>query len=223
MDRADSDERMLFRTLAQFRYINYLSRSRTLINALLIRDMLERDIREPRIVDFGSGAGDLALWMASACRRRGVSPRIFCIDHDPRVIRFARKACAGEEAVTVIEGSFEDIHRRVGAVDYLFSNHLLHHLPPLDLPSIVSDIHRISRRGFLLNDLTRSHYAFLLYTLLAGVAFRRSFAFYDGRLSIRRAYTVAEIRQQLGGLDLDPEIRIGRILPARLYVWCLKG
>jgi hypothetical protein len=76
-------------------------------------------------------------------------------------------------------------------------------------------IDKKTKKRFLLNDLKRSNFAYLGFTLFAGLFFHNSFAFYDGRLSIKRGFKKEELQKYLTG---SHSIIINQINPSRIYI-----
>jgi len=215
MDLPDSDPRRLERTLRQMAWINrYLIGTRSLIRRTILEDIRRRPGRPPyTILDVGAGGCDLALWLA---RTRG-DVRITCLDHDPRVVDYARRACAGEPAVEVHLGSAADI-AGLPAYDFVFANLFLHHLEDREVgPTLAAMLGR-TRRLLVVSDLLRSPRSHFWYSLFAGVFLHGSFAAADGRLSIRRGFRPEELRVLLDGTADRVEVR--RETPARV---CLIG
>jgi hypothetical protein len=73
-----------------------------------------------------------------------------------------------------------------------------------------------ARVGILLNDLARSPWGYLGYTIFTGLLLHRSFAFHDGRLSIRRGFTLREFQEILG--PLSDRLVFGTAHPSRVWV-----
>ena len=55
-----------------------------------------------------------------------------------------------------------------------------------------------------------------LSVTFTGLLIHGSLAYYDGRLSIRRGFTVAELERELAGLQRP--VRIGTRAPARIFL-----
>lgn len=196
MDDPQADLRMLEHTYRRF----------ALVNAVVSRPGLlyRRDIRpragrgRVRILDVGSGGGDLCRTIASRLRRDGLSADITALDADDRATRWAaahddgagvRYRCA-RTAELVGEGAEFDI---------VLSNHVLHHLDADELPALLSETRQLAGpRGLVVHgDIARSRTAYALFavatlpisnSLLAG-----SFIRDDGLTSIRRSYTAREL------------------------------
>ena len=110
MDEPDSDPRRLARTLRQFHLINlFLGRARSLLRNRFLRRMRRQPGREYRLLDLGAGGCDLDRWLVRRCRREGLRLRVTCLDHDPRVVAFARRACRAYPEIRVVQGSSRDL------------------------------------------------------------------------------------------------------------------
>jgi 2-polyprenyl-3-methyl-5-hydroxy-6-metoxy-1,4-benzoquinol methylase len=220
MDDPDADEELLIATVRQFRRINrLLSRSRSLIRRYILADASRRGLTSYTVLDLGAGGCDIAEWLVTAAEALGQRAEVICLDSDPRIAAYARRRVAGDPRLGVLESSAEELPR-LGPVDYIFANHFLHHLDEEAIVSLLPLLRERARYGFLLNDIKRSRLSYLGYSLLAALFFRKSFAFYDGRLSIRRGFLKAELEELLerGGLSREAVVR--SLIPGRLaIVW----
>lgn len=216
MDRADADPHRLKKTIEQFALLNRLfSAALPLFKKVILPTLLADPAREWTLLDFGSGGGDIDRDIVRLCRRRGLKVKITALDLDPRVLPWARELCRGFPEITPVAGSIFDLST-LGDFDFVISNHTLHHFTYPQVRQTVALCLAHARHGFLLNDLRRSFWAYVGYTIFTGLFVRGSLAFFDGRLSIRRGFTVAELESELAGLARP--IRIGRALPARVYL-----
>ncbi|MFW5828478.1 MAG: methyltransferase domain-containing protein [Alkalispirochaeta sp.] len=218
MDAPDADETLLIATVRQFRTINRLvSRSRTLIRRFILRDAQRRGLSRITVLDVGAGGCDIGMWITATAGRYGIEARVICLDQDPRIIAYARECTAEDPQVEVVEGSAAELDH-FGSVDYIFANHFLHHLPDAAIVELLPRLARVARYGYVLNDLRRSRLSYVGYSLLAGLFFRGSFAYYDGRLSIRRGFTKDELQRLVGDAGHAAAARVLSLLPGRLAV-----
>jgi SAM-dependent methyltransferase len=216
MDRLDADPKRLKKTIEQFDLLNRLfSAAVPLFKKNILPVMLAEPDREWTILDFGSGGCDIDRALVRLCRRKGLKVKITALDLDPRVLPWARDLCRGYPEITPVAGSIFEL-AMLGDFDFIVSNHTLHHFTYPQVRQAVALCLTHARRGILLNDLARSFWAYVGYTIFTGVLIHGSLAFFDGRLSIRRGFTVAELEKELAGLDRP--IRIGTAHPARIYL-----
>ena len=218
MDDPGCDTSRLIRTIRQFRGINLLfSASRGLIRRRFI-SLMETDRERPyTFLDIGAGGCDIPIWLAETCRRRGITITIYCLERDPRILDYARSATKEYSEIQLIEGSvFEE--ERVPEADFIFSNHFLHHFADREIVRIMDLVGLRARRGFLMNDLRRSRPAWFGYQLFGFLFLHRSFARFDGALSIRRGFIRAELRTLVAGLKNPESVTVGRAFPGRVYL-----
>jgi 2-polyprenyl-3-methyl-5-hydroxy-6-metoxy-1,4-benzoquinol methylase len=195
MDLDTCDPQLLEKTLLQFAPINrWFSAFRGLIRTRFFPLMRRDRSRQYTLLDIGVGGGDIDVWIAREARRQGVALRITAIDRDERVLKTARKVTAGYPEITLLRADAGNL-ASLGRFDFIFSNHLLHHLTGEQVGALLGAVERAATIAYLLDDLERSRWAYLGYTLLSALLFRRSLAFHDGRLSIRKAFTGRELRE----------------------------
>ncbi len=218
MDRPDSPEDRLRRTLAQFERLNrILSRYRSILTHGVIYDMACNDARSFRVVDLGAGGCDIARWLVRACRARGLRVAVVAVEHDPRVVRYARSANAGYPEIEVVQADILDCGL-LGGADYVFANHLLHHLSDDLCVELLRRIDCARPRRYLLNDLVRNRWAFYGFLLVAPLLFRNSFVVADGLASIRRGFTMPEVRTIVLTAAVAHPASIRRLTPSRFLV-----
>lgn len=218
MDRPGCDRGSLHRTLAQYAVINLLfSASRRLIRRHLFPAIAADPAREYTWLDVGAGGCDLPLWVARTARRRGWKLRITALDSDPRILSWARGAVRNEPAIALVEGSARDL-AALGDFDFIFSNHVLHHLPDAELPPLIEAVNRQARLGFVLNDLRRSRASYIAYFLFASLFLHRSLALGDGLISIRRGFLAGELRALAGERVLASGARVLETRPGRAAI-----
>ncbi len=218
MDLPSSDPRKLVRTLRQIGLINLLlGRGRTLLRNRVLRRMRREPGRIWRLLDLGAGGCDLDRWLVRRCRRVGLRVRVTCLDHDPRVVGFARRACRGYPEIRVVEGSARE-PGRLPRFDFIFASYFLHHLPDREILPTLRWIEGRARRGFLLLDLRRSRAAYLLFSLGARLFLHHSFALADGCLSIRKSLSLKELEECRKRLAAPDRARVRRMAPFHLHL-----
>jgi 2-polyprenyl-3-methyl-5-hydroxy-6-metoxy-1,4-benzoquinol methylase len=189
MDLPDCDPDRLERTYHQF----------ALVNKALSgwHGLYEREIRpllsagSTTLLDVGSGGGDLAVTLASWAAGDGFRLQVTGIDPDSRAHSFAssRPPVPG---VGFRCAHTSELLREGFSFDVVISNHVLHHLQPVELQPFLADSQELARRKVLHNDLRRSPAAYALFSV-AALPFRGSYIREDGLTSIRRSYTLQEL------------------------------
>ena len=152
--------------------------------------------RPVRVLDLGSGGGDLVQRLSRLARADGIHATWVGADPDPRAhAATARHAASGVRFVRTGSSELRDAGERFDAV---VSNHVLHHLDAASLAAFADDSLALADGPVLHADIARSRTAYGLYavgiTPLAPGTFLRT----DGLRSIRRSYTAAELGATLG-------------------------
>ena len=218
MERADADVRQLLRTVRQFKLINMLfSGSRRLFREYIFTVMEQEPERVYTLLDVGAGGCDIVIWAVREARKRGLKLNVTALDNDARILPFAYRAVRDYPEIRVVAGNALDL-TRLGPFDFVFTNHFLHHLDWGEIKIFLEKIIDRTRLVFVMNDLKRSHWAYLGCTIFIGLLARRSFAFYDGRLSIRRGFLPGELRDFITRSFPDSPIQVREVSLERVVL-----
>jgi 2-polyprenyl-3-methyl-5-hydroxy-6-metoxy-1,4-benzoquinol methylase len=215
MDALVCNGRKLDRT---YRHLAIINRGLSRMNSLLRRTIVEhaRAMGTPAsVLEVGCGGGDVLAQLARMSRRAKVNLQLVGIDRDPRAIAYAQQRFADEPNLRFSVSSLEHVG---GTFDYVFCNHVLHHVEPDNLAPFLRRLSQLKRRRLLINDLDRSPMAYALFTVVAGLLFHRSFAFSDGRLSIRKGFRATELHEACQEARLGDTYRVERLFPWRLVI-----
>ncbi len=218
LESEDVDPDLFRRTIRQFRLINYLfSANSRLLRKHFFTIMEQHPDRVYTLLEVGAGGCDTALWAAREARRRGLRLNIVALDNDARTLPIASHAIGDYPEIRIVEGNALKLGG-LGPFDFVFSNHLLHHLDWDDIRIFLDSVIARTRLAFVMNDLKRSNWAYLGFTLFSGLVTRRSYHYFDGRLSIRRAFLPGELRDFTRSYFPDRVIRIEETYPARVVL-----
>lgn len=153
-----------------------------------------------RILDVGTGGGDIALALDRRLRRAGWRPRFTLADLHGATLSLARErirrrvpeAEAGRFRFIRLSGVSLPLDG--GAVEVALSSTTLHHLEEGEAVRFLAELARVSRWGWAITDLRRSRVGWLSVRLLAATLWRGNrFPRQDGPVSIRRAFTPEEL------------------------------
>lgn len=201
MDDPEADAETLARTYRRFALVNTLLSGWRGLYRRRIRPLVRG--RDVRLLDIGSGGGDIARSLAVWSARDATRSQVLAADADPRATAWAAawSAAQGGPAnvvyTTSTSGALADAGERF---DVVVSNHLLHHLRDDEVESVLADSRRLLRPGGLAlhGDIARSPGAYTLFRLATWPfernLLRGTFIRADGLTSIRRSYTAAELR-----------------------------
>lgn len=198
MDNETCDEEMLFSTLYNFTRINrFIARTRAVLRTTVMQDIRRRNAHEVSLLDIAAGGCDTAMWFARHCRRLGIACSIYCLDSDPRILRYARQACISEPSIKFIQADAREIGHLNITVDYAFTNHFLHHLPCAEIPAVLRAISGCCRHGFVIQDLDRHFFWYLGFVFMGSIFWRKGFTLADGLMSIRRGFRREDLKAYL--------------------------
>lgn len=196
MDVPDCDPIRLRRTLHRFAIVNAAVSRWGSIYRSHVRPVLGSFDRPARMLDIGSGGGDVLRCLLRLALRDGFRVEAVGIDPNPRALEVA---CAGP---TVTGLSFREARSRTlvergERFDIVISNHLLHHLDDGAFQALLSDSTALTARLAVHSDIARSRAAYLAFAAAVTPIAPGSFLRIDGLRSIRRSYTLHELEQSI--------------------------
>lgn len=179
---------------------------------------LRRTVRgrtgQVRIVDVGSGEGDMLRAVAARLPRWGVTAELTGYDLNPRCTASARAASEGC-GITYRTG---DATTDVTDTDIVLCSLVAHHMTDDQLTGFLRWASAASHIGWFVNDLRRHPFAYHGFSALAGLLRWHPIVRHDGALSVARSFTEADWRDYLERAGVDG--RIERWFPFRL---CVSG
>jgi 2-polyprenyl-3-methyl-5-hydroxy-6-metoxy-1,4-benzoquinol methylase len=173
-----------------------------------------------RIVDVGSGGGDMLRRVERWAERRGVQVKLTGIDLNPYAARVARELMPASSAIQWVTG---DAFTYAEPVDVVLSSLFTHHLEEAEVVRFLAWSEAVARCGWFVNDLCREETPYRLFGMLAkGMRWHR-FVQHDGPVSFRRSFREDDWEWMLSeaGIALA-DVRLARWTPGRLCVERLK-
>lgn len=203
---------------SEYRFLACLNRATRAVESLaeeIERRGLHRPGRPVRVVDFGSGGGDIPRGLVTRARRRGWESRVLCTDRredGPGV----RSAATGEP----LEFQMLDLREAPdrlgrGAFDVAHASLVLHHLGDADVVLALRAMADVATGLVVWNDLVRDRIGVAgawLSTLGSRVELRR-----DAITSVRRGFTLHEAMAAAEAAGLLG-LRIRRVRGARFVL-----
>ncbi len=215
MDRADCPPDRLLKTVAQFRVVNRLfSRYRHILTENVIQPMRRHPERRYRLADIGAGGCDIDRWLVGQCRKENLRLEIVAVDCDPRLIRYARELNAGFPEIVGVQADALDADAW-REPDFVFANHLLHHLSDEVCVAFLRRLDSLDLLGYAIGDIARSRRAAIAYAAIVAPFSHGSFLLADGLTSIRRGFTRGELQELVEQADLQRPPRIEFLFPSR--------
>ena len=210
MDESGLDQRELAENLRDIRRVNrfFGGTATTMRHLRPLLDRVPAD-REAVILDLATGSADIPLAAARWAERCGRSVRIVASDISDQMLDAARNHLAGHPGIALERYDARAVTLPDGGVDIVLCSLALHHLPPADALRVLTEMDRLARVGFVLNDLARSRLGFVAAWVAAHVTTRNRLTRHDAPLSVLRAYTPNELG------DLFAQARINGVTIAR--------
>ena len=211
MDRDDCDPILLNNTYRQFATINLLLSQWTRIYKKELLPLMQKN-QSYTLLDIGFGGGDVSVKLAEWAKKDGIHLQVTGIETDQRAFDFAKELDT-PDSVTFRHCSSSHLVSEKASFDFVISNHVLHHLSSDQTQLILEEAKSLATQKVLFNDLERSDLGFVLFTTFARLLFRKSFIVADGLTSIKRSYTLKELK------SVAPENwNVRRIFPFRLLL-----
>jgi ubiquinone/menaquinone biosynthesis C-methylase UbiE len=159
------------------------------------------------ILDVGSGGADIPVAFLEAAARDGTTLAVTAVDSREEILNAARVARPSLHRLDGLELAVAD-GRRLPYPDASFdvghASLVLHHLEPSDAVAFLVELRRVARIGVVINDLVRGRLSWLGAWLLVHTVATGRYTRNDGPLSVRRAYSRAELDDLLRRAGLRP-------------------
>lgn len=160
------------------------------------------------VLDVGTGGADIPLALIERGRKTRRHVAVEGIDSRPEILAAAaiadpRIATTGELTLRVGDGRslpYPDL-----SFDIVHTSLVVHHLEPDAACRLLREMARVARLGIVLNDLVRSRPAWLGAWLLGHLLTTNRYTRHDAPLSVRRAYSRAELTGLLAASGLRTE------------------
>jgi 2-polyprenyl-3-methyl-5-hydroxy-6-metoxy-1,4-benzoquinol methylase len=197
MDEPGRPPSELAHALSDLRGVNrWLGGTRVVLRHLA--RLIYRDPRESyRVLDIGTGSGDIPLSILRWAKARGIGIEIVATDNHPTTLELARRHTAEAREITIEQADALALPYGDRTFDIALCSTALHHFDAEeDVVRVLREMDRVTRIGFIVNDLARSRAALVGARLLAATVWRHHvLTRHDGPLSVRRAFTPAELRR----------------------------
>lgn len=196
MDDPDCDPRALAATYRRFDVVNRLVSAWGRVYRTRVRPELVALGRPARVLDLGSGGGDVVARLAALASRDGLQVEWVGADPDPRAHEAAR--LRERPGVRFVSQGSRELIEAGETFDLVLSNHVLHHLDADSLHAFADDSLALSRGTVLHADIARGRLAYGLYAVGVTPLSVGTFLRVDGLRSIRRSYRAPELAAALG-------------------------
>lgn len=192
LDEASHDVAVLEESLDDVAAVNrWLGGTRALLRHL--PELLP--VRRPaRLLDAGTGSGDLPRAIVRWARHHDRELRITATDLHPQILEIARRRSKAYPEITFERADVLALPYADGAFDVALLSLTLHHLEGADAVTALRELGRVARCAILVGELERNWPAYLGARILAATVWRRNrLTRHDGPISVLRAFTPEEL------------------------------
>lgn len=218
MDDLAQDDAALRRSLADIRRINTILGWRHYAVNTVAREVAQQvranGTRSFSLLDLASGSADIPIGIAQWAARAGIAAHIVVSDIHPVMLAVAREQTRDVPGVSVEACDALAPHYAAGSFDIALCTLALHHFAPEDAARILHSMAQVGKR-VLVFDLARARLAHLGALAMTRLLRMDPVTRFDAPTSVRRAYTVAELRAMANQAGLR-DAHIAMRFPFRL-------
>ena len=198
LDRAGHDPAELAANFQDIRTVNHLAGGVATVLCHLpgLLSQLPRG-RPVAVLDLATGGGDIPLSLVAWAERQGRPLELTVTDRSPEILAEARRTLGGVPRVTFSVCDARAVPMPEHSFDIVLCSLSLHHFAPGEAVQVLREMDRLSRTGFIVNDIRRCLAGYVAAWAASRVATRNRLTRHDMPLSVLRAYTPDELRALL--------------------------
>jgi ubiquinone/menaquinone biosynthesis C-methylase UbiE len=146
------------------------------------------------LIDLASGYGDHGRNLIGISQAQQRDVTVVAVDFQFQTLQIAREATPKTKKMFFVQADARQLPFRSKSADLALCSLALHHFAETDALTVLKEMARVGRFGTACVDLVRSRVAALCIWFLTAFILRDPMVRHDARLSIRRAFTRAEMR-----------------------------
>jgi len=205
MDRPDADSEVLRDDLRNLRIINRyfggLSALRKAVMPMITKGKTKETVT---ILDLATGSGDQPVSLAKAFRRQSQPAQITAIDRNEIMLNAAREYAADFPEIHFERGDILSVPYASASFDIVTCSLAIHHCSREDAVRLLGEMNRLSRRGFVVNDLSRSRTGAATAWIYTRLTTLNPMTRYDSVVSVLRAFTKKELTEMAAEAGVHP-------------------
>ncbi len=220
MDRPGNDPKLLADDLRNLRVINrYFGGLRAIRRSISpLIDRIDRR-KSIEILDLATGSGDYPVFLVKWIKQQGRDVRITAVDKNPFMVEIARKRAVTCPEITIREMDVLSLSFPDRSFDIVLCSSAIHHFSREDAVYLLAQMNRLSRVGFIVNDLNRSLYGAWIVWLYAHLVTTNPITRHDSYASLLRAFT----QNELAAMSREAGIRTFTIMKQPFFRLILVG
>lgn len=156
--------------------------------------------RHLSILDVGAGSGDMSADILKRCRSHINSVTLTGLDVQHKFLRLVRQRQAPVNNIDLVASDAMTMPFIDNSFDVVISNLVLHHFYDT-ADELLCEMYRVARHAVVVNDILRHRMPLLFFKIFSPLFVDSPITQYDGEVSLRRAFSFAEIRRLLHGTD----------------------
>lgn len=158
-----------------------------------------------RILDVGTGSGDLPIEIVKWARANRINVQLTIIDNNQLAASEALRMTKGFDEINVIRADAMQLPFPEASYDFVIASLFLHHFETPAAARLIAEFRRIARRAVIINDLRRHVIAYFGIKLLTSLLTSNRLVRHDAALSVLRAFKESDVREiaELAGVRLD--------------------
>ncbi|MBC7814584.1 MAG: methyltransferase domain-containing protein [Burkholderiales bacterium] len=161
------------------------------------------------ILDLGTGGAEIPAAVARWMSQHAVKGRIIGVDWAARNLLAAGQNVASLPEISLLQTDAMRLPFAANSVDLTMSSLFLHHFTREQAVDLLRGAFDCARRAIIMSDLVRGRLPLLAFQYGAPLIVRHHMTRSDGKLSIRRGFTPAELRE----LATDAGLTNARVYP----------
>lgn len=146
------------------------------------------------LVDVGCGDGEMLRAIALYCRQHQICVNLIGLDLNEKSLELARSYTAKFPEIIYKKQDILKLNDESIQYDIITSTLTMHHFTDDEVLKFMTHFKNTAKLGVVINDLHRSRVAYILFQVFSRIFMKTQLARYDGLISIKRAFTKAELQ-----------------------------
>ena len=194
----------------------WLGDARALRNSLL-SEIEKQNPRSFSVSDIGAGSGELLQVVADWARKTNREVKLTGVELNARSAKAIAERSQTNPEITAVRADAFRLPFDDRAFDYVICSLFTHHFTNDDIPKILRELSRVSRRKIFVIDLHRHPLAYFFYTTIGRLFLHNRLIREDGALSILRSFKPHELVKLADQGNLK-NVEVTRSFPFRLVL-----